>query len=128
MSVGFHYLYMPESFQGEYELIQSLATHHRLFVLQSEGASSLLLNNVEMPPVWMLLRGTMLESEMTAILQQIDSAEIVVALEPPMGAANLRTMQAIAERLKRFDVKKRSTHFVYMTTKSLESELSKVVP
>ena len=128
MTFEFHYLYMPDSYQSEYESIQSLAAHHRLLVLHGEGASSLLLQHVEMPPVWMLLRGTMLEAEMTAILNQIDTAEIVVVLEPPAGMTNLQSMQLIAERLKRFDVRKKSDHFIYMTTKPLESELSKVVP
>jgi hypothetical protein len=128
MSVEFHYLFMPVSFQKEYESIQDLAAHHRLLVLHGEGAASLLLKHAEMPPVWMLLYGTMLESELKAIFEQIDSAEVVVVLDPPAGMTNLQTIQAISERLKRFDVRKKSEHFIYMTTKSLESELGKLVP
>jgi len=128
LSAGLHYLFMPESYQRAYESIQKLAANHRLLILHGEGASSLLLKNVEMPPVWMLLRGTMLESEMTAVLQLVDSAEIIVVQEPPAGMLDLQKVNVVAERLKRFDVRKKTDHFIYMSTKPFESELNQIAP
>lgn len=71
-------LYTPNDFQPEWEGVLSVAQHSRIFLLSFGNGVDLYYPEIGTPQSWMLLPGLNLPREDAYVLQQIQTADVVV--------------------------------------------------